>query len=198
MFIVHGSLFTVAFPSMFTIDLNGRIYHAEEDMSLLDFLRDELRVTSLKNGCSEGACGACMVLVDGKAMRACLLTMAKVNGKEIMTVEGLSDKEKEAYAWAFAEAGAVQCGFCIPGMIISAKALLDKNPNPAPREIKEAIRDNMCRCTGYVKIEQAICLAAKVLRREMQIKASVHGGIGTSQFRSRRGRKSVGNRAVCG
>ena len=165
---------------MFTIDLNGTIYRTEEDKNLLEFLRDELRVTSVKNGCSEGACGACMVLVEGNAMRACLLTVAKARGSKIMTVEGLPDKEKEAYAWAFAEAGAVQCGFCIPGMIISAKALLDKNPNPAGREIQEAIRGNICRCTGYVKIEQAISLAAKVLRGEVQVKPSAHGGIGTS------------------
>ena len=89
-----------------------------------------------------------------------------MSGKKIVTVEGLPEREKEAYAWAFAEAGAVQCGFCIPGMIISAKALLDKNPNPAPLEIKEAIRGNICRCTGYVKIEEAIGLAAEVLRGE--------------------------------
>ena len=165
---------------MFTIDLNGTIYRAEEDMNLLDFLRDELQVTSLKNGCSEGACGACTVLVDGKAMRACLLTVAKVSGKKIATVEDLSESERKAYVWAFAEAGAVQCGFCIPGMIISAKALLDKKPNPSAWEIKEAIRGNLCRCTGYVKIERAIGLAARVLRGEMEIKPSTDGGIGTS------------------
>jgi selenium-dependent xanthine dehydrogenase len=112
------------------------------------------------------------VLVSGKAMRACLLTVAKVSGKKIMTVEGLPDREKEAYVRAFAEAGAVQCGFCIPGMIISAKALLDKNPDPEPREIKEAIRGNLCRCTGYLKIEQAISLAAQMLRREAQVSPS--------------------------
>lgn len=165
---------------MFTVDLNGSIYSIEEDMNLLDFLRDEAQVTSVKNGCSEGACGACMVLVEEKAMQACLLTMAKVNGKRLMTVEGLSDTEKEAYARAFAEAGAVQCGFCIPGMIISAKALLDKNLNPSAKEIKEAIRGNICRCTGYVKIEQAIGLAAGILRGESQAKPSVQAGIGTS------------------
>jgi len=165
---------------MFTVDLNDSIYTVKEDINLLDFLRDEAQVTSVKNGCGEGACGACMVLVEGKATRACLLTMAKVNGKKLMTVEGLSDTEKEAYARAFAEAGAVQCGFCIPGMIISAKALLDKNLNPSAQEIKEAIRGNICRCTGYVKIEQAIGLAAKILRGEPQLKQSVQAGIGTS------------------
>ena len=166
--------------NMFTIDLNGTIYRAEEDMNLLDFLRDELQITSLKNGCSEGACGACTVLVDGRATRACLLTVAKVSSKKIMTVEGLSEREKEAYVRAFSEAGAVQCGFCIPGMILSAKALLDKSPDPEPREIREAIRGNLCRCTGYLRIEQAISLAAKMLRGEAQVKPSAHAGIGAS------------------
>jgi len=165
---------------LFAIDLNGGIYTAKEDMNLLDFLRDELQVTSLKNGCGEGACGACMLLVDGKAMRACLLTVAKMSGKKLMTVEGLPDREKEIYVRAFAEAGAVQCGFCIPGMIISAKALLDKNPHPAAREIKESIRGNICRCTGYVKIEQAISMAARLLRGESLPDSPAHPGIGAS------------------
>lgn len=165
---------------MFTVDLNDSLYTAKEDMNLLDFLRDEAQVTSLKNGCGEGACGACMVLVDGRAMRACVLTVARVSGKKIITVEGLSDSEKEVYTWAFAEAGAVQCGFCIPGMVISAKALLDRNPSPTAREIKEAIRGNICRCTGYVKIEQAIGMAARVFRGEMRPRTAAHAGIGTS------------------
>lgn len=165
---------------MFSINLNGSMYSATEDMNLLDFLRDEARVTSVKNGCGEGACGACMVLVDGKAMRACLLTVSKVNGKQVQTVEGLSEPEREAYAWAFAEAGAVQCGFCIPGMIVSAKALLDQNPNPTSQDIKKAIRGNICRCTGYVKIEQGISLAARVLRGELLPKSLSRNGIGTN------------------
>jgi len=168
---------------VFTIDLNGKTYRAEEDMNLLHFLRDELHITSLKNGCSEGACGACSVLVDDKATRACLLTLARVSGRKIMTVEGLPEREKEVYVRAFAEAGAVQCGFCIPGMTISAKALLDKKPDPEPREIKEAIRGNLCRCTGYVKIEQTILLAAKMLRGEAQPKPSTEAGIGMSFWR---------------
>ncbi|AET67037.1 selenium-dependent molybdenum hydroxylase 1 [Desulfosporosinus orientis DSM 765] len=166
---------------MYSIDINGTVFSVQDDMNLLDFLRDEAHVTSLKNGCGEGACGACMLLVDGKAMRACILTVAKASGKKLLTVEGLSDQEKEAYSWAFAEAGAVQCGFCIPGMIISAKALLDKNPNPTPQDIKQSIRGNICRCTGYVKIEQGISLAAQVLRGEITPKSQPSGaGIGTS------------------
>jgi len=177
---------------MFTIDLNGTIYHTEEDKNLLDFLRDELHVTSLKNGCSEGACGACTVLVDGKAMRACLLTVSRARGRKIMTVEGLSDREKEAYAWAFAEAGAVQCGYCTPGMIISAKALLDNHLHPTEEKIKEGIRGNICRCTGYVKIRQAISLAARVLRGEVGVEPSSGGGIGSSLTRVDAAEKALG------
>lgn len=165
---------------MFTTNINGRPYSVKEDMNLLDFLRDELHVTSLKNGCGEGACGACMVLVNGRSMRACVLTVAKVSGKQIITVDGLSDKEKEIYAWAFAQSGALQCGFCIPGMIISAKALLDKNPSPTGREVKEAIRGNICRCTGYAKIEKAIRMAAGAFRGELQPEPPPRSGIGTS------------------
>lgn len=168
---------------MFDIDINGTVYIVQEDTNLLDFLRDEAQVTSLKNGCGEGSCGACMLMVDGKALRACLLTVAKASGKKLLTVEGLSEREREAYTWAFAEAGAVQCGFCIPGMVISAKALIDKKPNPTVQEIKEGIRGNICRCTGYVKIEQGIILAAKVLRGEIRPKSIAQlraAGIGTS------------------
>jgi len=144
--------------------LNGNDVMVPEDSNLLEYLREDACLTSVKNGCGEGACGACMVLVDGKAQRACILTTTKVQGKAVLTVEGLSEREKEVYAWAFAEAGAVQCGFCIPGMVISAKALLDQNANPSPAEIKKALQGNICRCTGYVKIEKAIAMAAKALR----------------------------------
>ena len=168
---------------MFNIDINDTVYTVQEDMNLLEFLRDEARITSLKNGCGEGTCGACMLLVDGKAMRACLLTVAKAAGKKLLTVEGLSEREREAYVWAFAQAGAVQCGFCIPGMVISAKALIDKVPNPTSQEIKQSIRGNLCRCTGYVKIEEGIMLAAKVLRGELQVNSQSGAGIGTSIHR---------------
>jgi selenium-dependent xanthine dehydrogenase len=167
---------------MFNIIVNGKEYSVQDDMNLMEFLRDELHITSLKNGCGEGVCGACSILIDGKKLRACTQTLAKVVGKNILTVEGLNEREKEAYTWAFAEAGAVQCGFCIPGMVISAKSLIDRTPNPSSQEIKEAIRGNICRCTGYVKIEQGILLAAKVLRGEIQPKptALTSAGIGTS------------------
>jgi selenium-dependent xanthine dehydrogenase len=144
--------------------LNGKNVLIEENIKALEYLRDYENLTSVKDGCSEGACGTCMILLDGKAVRACLYTTEKLNGKEIKTVEGLSAFEKEVYSWAFGKAGAVQCGFCIPGMIISAKALLDKNLNPTENEIRTAIKGNICRCTGYVKIIEAIKLVAKTFR----------------------------------
>jgi selenium-dependent xanthine dehydrogenase len=159
-------------------NLNGSTMTVAEDINLLEYLREEVRLTSVKSGCAEGACGTCMVLVDGKAVRACLLTTHKVNGKNVITVEGLSEREKDLFAWAFAEAGAVQCGFCIPGMVISAKALLDANLSPSDAEIKAALRGNICRCTGYVKIEQAVRLAAKALRDEVQPVSTQCRGVG--------------------
>ncbi|HMM22711.1 MAG TPA: 2Fe-2S iron-sulfur cluster-binding protein, partial [Selenomonadales bacterium] len=152
---------------MFTWILNGAQVAVDRDVNLLEYLREEAGLTSVKNGCGEGACGACMVLVDGEPRRACLLTAAKAAGRTILTVEGLPEREKEIYAWAFAEAGAVQCGFCTPGMVISAKGLLDKNPEPSPAEIQRALRGNICRCTGYVKIIRAVGLAAGALRGGM-------------------------------
>lgn len=153
--------------AVFKFKVNGHENLVAEDLNLLEFLREDIRLTSVKNGCGEGACGACMVLVDGKTVRACILTTSKVHGKHIVTVEGLTDEEKEIYTWAFGEAGAVQCGFCIPGMVISAKGLLDHNPAPTLENIKSAINGNLCRCTGYVKIEAAIMLAAKAFRGEI-------------------------------
>ena len=147
-----------------TFIVNGQSRTTAEGLNLLEYLREELRLTSVKNGCGEGACGACMVVVDGKATRACLLNTSKLDGKNIITVEGLPEREKKIFAYAFGEAGAVQCGFCIPGMVMSAKALLDKNSSPSAGEIKEALKFNICRCTGYVKIEKAINLAAEFWR----------------------------------
>ena len=148
--------------AVFTV--NGRRVTAGKNQKLLRFLRDELRLTSVKDGCSEGACGTCTVLIDGKPAKACVPQTDKLEGKSVITAEGLSDWEKQVYTWAFGEAGAVQCGFCIPGMVISAKALLDVNPNPTREEAAFAIRNNICRCTGYVKIIDGILLAAGCFR----------------------------------
>lgn len=150
---------------MYSLDLNGTTYTVGRDGNLLDYLREEARLTSAKNGCGEGACGACMILADGKPVRACLLTVEKAQGKRLTTLEGIPEREKEIYAWAFAKAGAVQCGFCIPGMVISAKGLLDVNPNPDRNDIRKALRGNICRCTGYQKIVDAVELAAAALRK---------------------------------
>ena len=149
---------------MATFTVNGAPVTAEKNQKLIRFLRDELKLTSVKDGCSEGACGTCHVLIDGKLTKACVPMTDKLAGKSVLTVEGLPDFEKAAFVWAFGEAGAVQCGFCIPGMVMAAKALLDVNPDPTREEAGYAIRNNICRCTGYVKIIDGILLAARVLR----------------------------------
>ncbi|MDF2859015.1 MAG: selenium-dependent molybdenum hydroxylase 1 [Neobacillus sp.] len=157
---------------MFTLQINSKEVVSQIDKPLLAFLRDDLQITSAKDGCSEGACGTCTVLVDGKAVKACVQKVSKFVGKQIVTVEGLSEREKAVYEHSFGEAGAVQCGFCIPGMIISAKALLNVNLNPTISEVKKAIRGNLCRCTGYKKIEEAILLAAAYFRNELPLPIS--------------------------
>lgn len=149
---------------MYKFYVNGQLYEADGDGKLLPFLRDVCKCKSVKDGCSEGACGTCHVLIDGKATKACVPTLSRLDGRSIVTVEGLSEEEKELYVYAFAEAGAVQCGFCIPGMVICAKALLDENPDPTRSEISYALRNNICRCTGYKKIKDAVSLAAKLKR----------------------------------
>ncbi len=149
---------------MATFTVNGRTVTVEKNQKLLRYLRDTLGLTSVKDGCSEGACGTCTVLIDGRPTKACVPLTDKLEGKAVLTVEGLSAFEREVYTYAFGRAGAVQCGFCIPGMVISAKALLDKNLNPTREEAAFAIRNNICRCTGYVKIIDAILLAAELFR----------------------------------
>lgn len=175
---------------MFDIKINGKNYQVPEEMAkikLLRYLRDDLKLVSVKDGCSQGACGTCTIIVDGKAVKACVMNLEKANCKNIITVEGLSEKEKEAYVYAFGIKGAVQCGFCIPGMVMSAKALLDENPNPTEEEIKIALKGNICRCTGYKKIIEAIELVAKILRGEEDIKAETSDdftGVGSRIIRS--------------
>ena len=149
---------------MATFTVNGQSVTVEKNQKLLRYLRDTLHLTSVKDGCSEGACGTCTVLIDGKPTKACIPQTDKLEGKSIVTVEGLTDFEKDVYTYAFGMCGAVQCGFCIPGMVMSAKGLLDVNPSPNREEAAFAIRNNICRCTGYVKIIDAILLAAEVFR----------------------------------
>lgn len=154
---------------MYTLYINQDTYETNQEGKLLPFLRDVCKLKSVKDGCSEGACGTCTVLVEGKPQKACIPTLAKMDGKHILTVEGLSDVEKDVYTYAFGEAGAVQCGFCIPGMVICAKGLLDQNLNPTRQEIAYALRNNICRCTGYKKIIDAVELAAEIKRNDNQI-----------------------------
>lgn len=164
--------------------VNGHHVTATKKQKLITFLRDTLGYTSVKNGCSEGACGTCMVIVDGKATKACVLSTNQLDGKKIITVEGLSLREKDVYGYAFSEAGAVQCGFCTPGMVISAKGLLDQVPDPNEAQIKEAIKNNVCRCTGYAKIVEAIKLSAKLLRENTDIpKCTFTGLVGENMHR---------------
>ncbi|WP_392885513.1 selenium-dependent xanthine dehydrogenase [Eubacterium limosum] len=154
---------------MYTIKVNGVIHEVEQDKKLMRFLRDDLRLTSVKDGCSEGACGTCTIIIDGKATRSCIPMVSKMADKEIITVEGLTEREKEVYSYAFATAGAVQCGFCIPGMVMSGKALIDINPEPTRLEVINAIKNNICRCTGYKKIIDGILLAAKIFREDLPV-----------------------------
>ena len=149
---------------MYSFFVNGCQVSTSKKQSLLRFLRDEMHLTSVKDGCSQGACGACTVLIDGETCKACVVQTDRLEGRSIITVDGLSKWEAEVYTYAYGEAGAVQCGFCIPGMVMCTKGLLDRNPDPTEKEIKYALRNNYCRCTGYVKIIAAVKLAAKIMR----------------------------------
>jgi len=140
-------------------NLNGEkySYELEEDKRLLDFIRDDLRMTGTKEGCGEGECGACTIIIDDEAVNSCLMFASEINGRNVLTIEGLEKNgELDSIQKAFINNGAVQCGFCTPGFIMSIKALLMKNPNPTKYEIKEAIEGNLCRCTGYYKILDAV------------------------------------------
>ena len=148
--------------------LNGAevVVAVRPDQRLLSLLRDELRFTGTKPGCGEGECGACTVLVDGKVVNACLFPAPEIDGCEVTTIEGLLGEANRLspLQQSFVEKGAIQCGFCTPGMILSAKALLDRNPDPTEAEIREALIGNLCRCTGYVQIIDAIQDAAARMR----------------------------------
>lgn len=178
---------------MFEFILNGEKKNVNYNKKLLSYLRDDCNITSIKDGCSEGVCGTCMVIVDGKAVKACILTIEKVNGKQITTIEGFSQRERDVFAYAFTEAGAVQCGFCIPGMVISARALFNKTLNPTNEEVKKALVGNICRCTGYVKIQKAIIMAAEILRENKEVhKVECKGLVGESIGRVDAEEKTLG------
>jgi aerobic-type carbon monoxide dehydrogenase small subunit (CoxS/CutS family) len=148
--------------------LNGREVSAEVESHrmLLEMLRDHFQLTGAKDGCGQGECGACTVLVDGLSILSCLYPAFEVEGKSVTTIEGLVGEGNELHPIqrAFVEHGGIQCGFCTPGMIMSAKALLDENPDPTEEEINRGIAGNLCRCTGYVQIVDSIREAAKSLK----------------------------------
>lgn len=147
-----------------TFHINGQEYRVQADpsMRLIDLLREVIGLTGTKEGCSEGECGACTVILDGNAVTSCILLAGQAEGRALVTIEGVgADKELSRLQQAFVDHGAVQCGFCTPGMILSAKALLDKNPHPTAEEIRVALSGNLCRCTGYKKIVEAVQAAAE-------------------------------------
>lgn len=146
------------------LTVNGEPYGlaVEANRTLLQVLREDLGLTGTKEGCGKGDCGSCTVLVDGKAVNSCLTLAMQVRGKSITTIEGLASANGlHPLQEAFIQYGAIQCGFCTPGMILSAKALLDENPNPTEEEVKRSLAGNLCRCTGYTKIIETVMVVAK-------------------------------------
>ena len=145
-----------------TINAVQEIVDVPSNLTLLQMLRDKLALTGTKNGCGAGECGSCTVLMDGEPVNACMVLAVETDGAQIVTVEGLAhDTQLNALQQAFVEEGGVQCGFCTPGMLISAHALLNRNPNPSEAEIRKALLGNLCRCTGYVRIVKAVQKAAR-------------------------------------
>lgn len=147
------------------LNVNGKDYSVEVDGStrLLDLLRDSLGLTGTKEGCGEGECGACTVIMDGEIVDSCLVLAFQCEGKEIITIEGVQNGDiLHPAQQAFIEKGAVQCGFCIPGMVLSTKVILDKSEDPTDEEIKEGLSGNLCRCTGYNKMVEAVHRAAEI------------------------------------
>lgn len=152
---------------MVTFRLNGQIVEEQvaPNGTLLDFLRDRLEMTSVKKGCDEGQCGACTVLLNGKPVCSCLMLAVQVRGAEVTTIEGLSKPgQLSVLQQAFLEKNGYQCGFCTPGMLLAAKALLDQNPDPSIEDIKEALEGNLCRCTGYEQIIESVSRAAEMMK----------------------------------
>jgi len=146
------------------LTVNGKLYELSVPPweTLVEVIRDDLGLTGTKEGCGLGECGACTVIMEGKAVNSCLVLATEADGKQITTIEGLADGDKlHPIQQAFVDHGGFQCGFCTPGMIMSAKALLDKNPTPSEEEIRRGIAGNLCRCTGYTKIIESIKAAAK-------------------------------------
>lgn len=150
----------------FAVNGEQEIVNVPSHMTLLQMLREELVLTGTKNGCAAGECGACTVMLNGEAVNSCLVLAVECDGAEIVTVEGLAeDGRLDPVQAAIIEAGGVQCGFCTPGILISARSLLDRNPDPSEEAIREALVGNLCRCTGYVRIVEGIKQAARLQAR---------------------------------
>jgi carbon-monoxide dehydrogenase small subunit len=147
----------------FTLNGQAVAVKAESHQMLLEVLRDTLHLTGTKYGCGEGECGACTVLVDGASVDSCIYPVFEIEGRKVTTIEGLVGERNQLHPLqkSFVENGGIQCGFCTPGMIMSAKALLDENPHPGPEEIRQGISGNLCRCTGYVQIVESIARVAE-------------------------------------
>lgn len=159
------------------IRLNGqkREFSVESDETLLHVLREKAHLTGAKKGCDLGECGACTVIMDGRAVNSCCVFALAANGSTVETIEGIGTPEHlHPLQQAFVDAGAIQCGYCTPGMIMTAKALLDRNPHPTREEIHAAMSGNLCRCTGYTKIEEAIVMASEVIARYAEGKEQKH------------------------
>lgn len=154
-------------PKELKLTVNGKLYEfkVKPKTLLVELLRNELKLTGTKVGCLDSACGACTVLIDGKAVRSCSVLALQANGRNVTTIEGVADGDKlHPIQQAMIDHGAIECGFCTPGMVMSAKALLDENPNPTREEIREAIQGNLCADEGYVKYIEAIEIAAQRMR----------------------------------
>jgi carbon-monoxide dehydrogenase small subunit len=152
---------------LISLQVNGETYEVavEPHWTLLETVRDELRLTGSKEGCGTGDCGACTMMVGGRLITSCLMLAPEAEGSEVLTIEGLSrDGDLHPIQQAFIDSGGVQCGFCTPGMIMAAKALLDRNPSPTLAEVREGLEGNLCRCTGYTKIYEAVLAAAGRMR----------------------------------
>ena len=173
---------------MITFSLNGQNvqYVGAETTPLLTYLREERGITSVKDGCSgQAACGACLIELDGKPALACSTPMKRVAGKEVVTIEGFPENVRRNLARAFVAKGAVQCGYCTPGILSRAKILLQDNSNPSRADVIKALNANVCRCTGYAKIVDAVLLAAQALRENHEIAWEEKTGIGTCSITSR-------------
>ena len=184
---------------MIRFALNGQEtkFAGDEKTSLLSFLREEKGITSVKDGCSgQAACGACLIELDGKPALACSTSLKRAAGKKIVTIEGFPENVRRTLGRAFVAKGAVQCGYCTPGILSRAKILLESNPDPSRDEVVKALRANVCRCTGYIKIIDAILLAAQALRQNQEIAWEEKDRHRLLQPQVRRLRKSAGCQSV--